>query len=319
MRIKRILACLFAAATLFAVAGCGGDDNSLEDQGGSSDGGAGDKGSVTVGGQDFTESQVMAAIYQALLENEGFDVTTKLVQTRDIYLPELSKGNVDIVPDYLSGITDFLNTEKNGPDAPLVSSHSPEKTLAALKPLAEAKGISVLAPSDATDQNAFFVTTDFADENNLRTLSDLAALGQPIKLAANSDCPGRADCLDGLKNVYGLDISKFEPLEFGSAQMKDAVKSGEVDLGQTGTTDGTLTDAGFTLLQDDKGIQPAQNLTPVVNSDFLDANPDLEALFDKLSQTLSTQDLAEMNAKVDVERQKPEDVANEFLTENGLI
>jgi osmoprotectant transport system substrate-binding protein len=318
MRLQRMLATAIASAALVALSGCGSDDNTLEQQGGSSTGG-GDKGAVTVGGQDFTESQIMAAIYQQLLEKDGFTVTTKLVTTRDVYIPELSKGNVDIVPDYLAGITDFLNTEENGADAELVSSHDPDATLAALKPLAEAKGISILPPSQATDQNAFFVTKEFADENHLKTLSDLAALGQSIKLAAPPDCEGRADCKGGLENVYGLNISKLVPLDFASSQMKDAVKSGEVDLGETGTTDGTLDDLGLVLLEDDKGIQPAQNLTPAVNSDFLKANPDIEDMFNKLSETLTTDDLATMNTKVDLERQKPEDVANDFLTSKGLI
>jgi len=223
------------------------------------------------------------------------------------------------VPDYLAGITDFLNTEKNGPDAPLVSSHSADDTLAALKPLAEAKGISILPPSQATDQNAFFVTKDFADQNNLTTLSDLAALGNPIKLAAPPDCKGRSDCEDGLTNTYGLDITSLVPLDFASAQMKAAVKSGEVDLGETGTTDGSLSDQGLVILEDDKGIQPAQNLTPAVNTKFLDANPDISDIFNKLSAALTTDDLAAMNAKVDLERQKPEDVATQFLQDKGLI
>ena len=116
MRLTRALGMTAATALLLATAACGGD--SLEDSS-SSDGGGGsaDKGSVVVGGQDFTEMQVMSSIYQQLLENEGYTVETKLVTTRDVYLPELSSGNVDIVPDYLAGITDYLNTEKNGPDA----------------------------------------------------------------------------------------------------------------------------------------------------------------------------------------------------------
>ena len=120
MRFTRALGMTAATALLLATAACGGD--SLEDSS-SSDGGGGsaDKGSVVVGGQDFTEMQVMASIYQQLLENEGYTVETKLVTTRDVYLPELSSGNVDIVPDYLAGITDYLNTEKNGPDAEQVS------------------------------------------------------------------------------------------------------------------------------------------------------------------------------------------------------
>lgn len=317
MPMLRSLSLAAAGALLLATAGCGDD---LEDsESGSGDAGGTDKGSVVVGGQDFTESQVLAAIYQKLLESEGYDVETKLVTTRDVYLPELANGDVDIVPDYLAGITDFLNTEANGPDAELVSSNDPEETLAALEPLAEAQGIAILPPSEATDQNAFFVTTDFAEEKDLETLSDFAALGQPIKLGGPEDCAGRADCQGGLEEVYGFEITELVPLGFGSPQVKDAVLNGEVQLGETGTTDGTLGDLGLTLLEDDKGIQPAQNLTPAVNADFLADNPDLEDLFNELSDALTTKDLAEMNVKVDSERQKPADVAQEFLEGKGLL
>ncbi len=316
MRLTRTVAALAAASTLLLTAGCGGGD-SLEDDGGG--GGGGDKGKAVVGGQDFTESQVLAAIYQKLLENEGYDVTTKLVTTRDVYLPELSSGGVDIVPDYLAGITDFLNTEKNGPEAEPVSSNDPDATLEALKPLAEEQGISILPPSEATDQNAFIVTKEFAEENDLTTLSDLAALGQPIKLGAPEDCEGRPDCEGGLTDVYGLKITEIVPLDFASAQLKDAVKKGEVDLGETGTTDGTLEDLGLVLLEDDQGIQPAQNLTPAVNSDFLKDNPDLEDVFNELSEALTTEDLAFMNTEVDLARKKPADVAQTFLEDKGLL
>ena len=319
MRILRVLGVATAGALMLATAGCGGDD-SLENQGSSgSSAGGGDKGTAVVGGQDFTESQVMAAIYQKLLEDAGYTVQTKLVTTRDVYLPELSKGNVDIVPDYLAGLTDFLNTEKNGANSPAVSSNDPDATLKALKPLAEAKGISILPPSQATDQNAFIVTKDFAEKNDVSSLSDVAALNQPIKLGAPPDCEGRSDCEAGLTKVYGIKISEIVPLDFASAQLKDAVKKGEVQLGETGTTDGTLEDLGLVLLDDDKGIQPAQNLTPAVNSDFLAKNPDIADTFNTLSKTLTTQDLADMNVQVDLERKKPEDVAQQYLEDKGLL
>ncbi len=318
MRISRALGLASASLILLATAACGGD--SLESSGSDDgDGGSADKGNVVVGGQDFTESQVLAAIYAQILENEGYSVETKLVTTRDVYLPELSSGGVDIVPDYLAGITDYLNTEKNGPDAPQVSTNDPDETLAALEPLAEEKGISILPPSDATDQNAYFVTQEFADENSLTTLSDFAALGKPIKLGANPDCEGRADCERGLTETYGFEITEIVPLGFGSAQVKDAVSKGEIDMGQTGTTDGSLEGLGLVLLEDDKGIQPAQNLTPAVNSDFLAENPDLEDVFNELSAALTTDELAAMNLAVDVERQKPEDVAAQFLEDKGLL
>jgi osmoprotectant transport system substrate-binding protein len=327
VRISRLLGLATASAVLLATAACGG--NSLESSGSSggqpsssgSSGSSGstDKGTAVVGGQDFTESQILAAIYQKLLEKDGFTVQTKLVTTRDVYLPELSKGNVDIVPDYLGSLTDFLNADANGADAPLVSSHDPDATLNALKPLAEAKGISILTPSDATDQNAFFVTQDFATQNNLTTLSDLAAMGQSIKLGAPPDCQGRPDCEGGLTKVYGMKISEIVPFDFASAQVKDAVKKGEVTLGETGTTDGTLKDLGLVLLDDDKGIQTAQNLTPAVNADFLSQHPELTDIFDQLSSALTTEDLAAMNLKVDAERQKADDVAQQFLEDKGLL
>ncbi|WP_205472041.1 ABC transporter substrate-binding protein [Nocardioides sp. SYSU D00038] len=319
MRILRTLTTTAAAAVLLAAAGCGGDDLESGGDGGSGGSGSDDKGTVVVGGQDFTEMQVMAAIYEQLLEDDGYTVETKLVTTRDVYLPELASGGVDIVPDYLAGLTDFLHTAKNGPDAEPVSSNDPDATLAALEPLAEEEGIAILPPSDATDQNAFFVTQEYADQNDLETLSDLAALGQPIKLGAPEDCEGRSDCEGGLTNVYGLDITEIVPLDFGSSQVKDAVANGEVQLGETGTTDASLEQLGLVLLEDDKGIQPAQNLTPAINAEFLADNPDLEDLFNELSEALTTEDLADMNLQVDLERKKPADVAAAFLEDKGLL
>ena len=319
MKFKHAFALGTTAAVLLLTAACGGGDSLEDSDSGSTDSGSTDKGSLVLGGQDFTEMQIMASMYEQVLSNAGYDVTTKLVTTRDVYAGQLSKGKVDVVPDYLAGMTDYLNTVANGDDAETVSTNDPDATLAALKPLAADAGISMLEPSQATDQNAFIVTQDFADENNLTTLSDMAALGDPIKLAAPADCEGRSDCEAGLTNVYGFTIEDIVPLDFGSAQLKDAVTNGEVDLGETGTTDGSLDQQGLVILEDDKGIQPAQNLIPAVNSDFLKDNPDIEGPLNELSQTLTTEDLATMNAQVDLERQKPEDVAQQFLQDNGLL
>ena len=318
MKLYRRLALAASAVALLATAACGGDSLEGSDDPTATSGGE-EKGSLTLGGQDFTEMQIMAAMYEKVLSNDGYDVDTKLVTTRDVYIGELSKGSVDVVPDYLAGITDYLNTAKNGDKADSVSTNDPQTTLDALEPLAEEQNISMLEPSQATDQNAFITTKDYADANALTSLSDVGALGQPIKLAAPSDCEGRSDCEAGLTGVYGIDISQIVPLDFASSQMKDALTSGEVQLGETGTTDGTLDQLGLVLLEDDKGIQPAQNLIPAVNSDFLADNPDVADILNELSSTLTTEDLATMNAKVDLERQKPEDVATDYLTDKGLI
>jgi len=306
-----------AVVALLASAACGNDSGSSD--GSDGDSGNGDKGAVTLSGQDFGEMQIMAQMYKQVLEKAGYTVTVHLVGTRDIYGPELTSGKVDIAPDYLAGMADYLNKQANGADAPTISTNSATDTLEALKPLADAAGITMLDPAQATDQNAFAVTTEFAQEHNLTTLSDLGALNMPITLAAPPDCEGRSDCEAGLTSAYGLNIVKIIPLEYDSAQAKDSVKSGESQLAEVATTDGALKEEGLTVLQDDKGIQPAQNLIPAANSDFVDANPDAAAALNGLSKVLTTEDLAAMILKINVNREQPDAIAQEYLSSKGLI
>lgn len=324
MRSHRRIALAFSTIALLATTACGSGDaiddaDDAGDQPTEESSAATEQGALTLSGQNFTEMQVMAAMYEQVLTDAGYDVTTKLVTTRDIYLKQMSDGKVDVVPEYLAGITDFLHIQANGENAKPVSSNDPQATLDALEPLAAQANITMLEPSQATDQNAFFVTKDFAAENNLETLSDLAKMDMSITLAAPEDCAGRPDCEGGLTEVYGLNIEKIIPTGFGGAATLESVKDGESQLGETGTTDGSLESQGLVLLEDDKGIQPAQNLTPAVNSEFLDAHPDVADALNELSATLTTEDLAQLNFAVDAERQKPADVAETYLSDKGLI
>jgi len=312
---RRSHAALLLAGLLLA--GCGGD--SSEEGFGDEASAAADQGTVTIAGQDFTGGQVMTQLYAKLLESEGFTAKVKLVSTRDLYMPELQSGRVQVVPEYLAGITDFLNTEANGANAKPVSTSDVDGTLSALEPLAEEAGITMLQPSQASDQNAFFVTTDRAEEEGLVTLSDLAATGEPVTLAAPGDCKGRDDCEKGLTEVYDLDIAEIVPLGYGTTQTKEAVRDGEADLGQTGTTDGSLKELDLVLLEDDKGIQPAQNLTPAVNSEWFAEHNEVEEVLNDFSAQFTTEDLAALSLEVDVERADPAEVAEEYLTEKGLI
>jgi osmoprotectant transport system substrate-binding protein len=319
MRIGRALGLGVAVASLVVATACSNNSPS-EASNNTSSGGGGAKGTVVISGQNFGEMQIMASMYQQVLQKAGYTVPTpKLVTTRDTYVPELKSGSVDVVPDYLAGMADFLNTSANGANAPELSTHSPQATLKKLKPLADAAGITMLKPAQATDQNAFAVTTKFAKQNHLTTLSDLAALKKPITLAAPPDCKGRSDCEGGLTKVYGLDITKIIPLDYDSAAAKDSVSKGESQLGEVATTDAALSQEGLTALQDDKGIQPAQNLIPATNSAFIKAHPDIATILNKLSATLTTADLAKMDMQVAVNRQQPADVAKSYLQSKGLL
>ena len=319
MARHRLLSTALAVATLLVLPACGGGDDPLADEGGDSGSSTEDKGSLVLGGQDFTEMQIMASIYEQLLKDAGYTVRKQLVSTRKVYLKELQKGSIDIVPEYAGSITDELNIAANGPNAKQVSSNDIDETMEALRKLLEPDGLTALEPAEATDQNAFATTTDFAEENDLTTLTDLGEMGQPITLAASEDCSSRPDCAIGLKNVYDIEIQDILPLGFGTPQTKDSVTKGESQLGLVGTSDGSLDQLGLVILEDDKGLQVSQNLVPVVSQQVIEQNPDVADTLNGLSEKLTTEDLAEMNAAVDLDRQRPEDVAQQFLEEQGLI
>jgi osmoprotectant transport system substrate-binding protein len=316
--IPRRLATCAALVPLALATACAGEE-ALDSGGDGSGGDSGGGGEVVVGGQNFTEMQIMAQMYRWVLEDAGYDVTLQLVESRDVYTPEMQKGRVDVSADYLSSMTEFLNAQANGPDAEPVASNDPEATVEELRKLAEPTGIEPLDPAEAQDANAYAVTKEFAEQNDLTTLSDLAALGDPVTLAAAEDCSERDECKVGLEDVYGLEISKVEPLGFASQGTKDAVVEGEVTLGQVGTSDATLDSLGLVILEDDKQLQNAENLVPMVNSDFIDENPDVADALNEMSATLTTEDLAALNGQVDLERLLPEDVARDYLVEKGLI
>ncbi|CAN5143368.1 hypothetical protein BH18ACT9_BH18ACT9_03130 [soil metagenome] len=309
------LVTLTALTPLLLLGACAGEDALNTDEPSDDSGG----GQVVIGGQNYAEMQIMSEMYKALLAADGFDVKLTLVESRDVYTPEMQDGNVDVSADYLSSMTEFLNKQENGADAETVASPDPEATLEELKKLAEPTGIEPLEPAEAQNANAFAVTREFAEQNDLKTMSDLAELGEPVTLAAAEDCSQRSDCKLGLEEVYGLEISKVEPLGFGTTGTKDALKSGEVDLGQVGTSDATLETEDLVLLEDDKELQNAENLVPMVNSGFLAENPKVADTLNEMSSGLTTEDLADMIGKVDLKRELPEDVAREYLDGKGLI
>jgi osmoprotectant transport system substrate-binding protein len=313
MKARRILAAALVSMLALGAASCASDD--LEgDDGGS---GGGDKGKVVLSGQAFDEAALVASMYELLLENEGYDVEQKLVESRDQYLGELEKGNVQIAPEYTAGILDLLNSNANGADADPVTTSDAAESIAAGKQLLDDAGITLLDPSAATDTNAFFVTQEYAEENGVTKLSDLE--GEDVVLAAAPDCKGRPDCEGGLTQVYGINITKILPLGFGGAQTKGSVKKDESQLGLTATTDGTLEADGLVLLEDDKAIQPAQNLVPAVNTAWLKDHRDVREVLNELMATLDTRSLAELNTRVSVDREKPEDVARDYLEQNALL
>lgn len=308
-----------ALGLTLVLAACGDDDGG--DAGNGGDDGPSGSGELTVGGANFTEMNVMQEIYKALLEDAGYTVTIQTADTRETYAPALEAGEIDIVPEYAATMAEYLNAQINGPDAPTespVATNDAAETVEAMQPLAEERGLVVLEPAQAADQNGFAVAQEFADANDVSTLTELGELGMDLVLAATEECPERPFCQPGLEETYGLNITEVLPLGFSSPQVKEAVANGDADLGLVATTDGTLADLGLVLLEDDQALQQADNLVPVVNAETAEDETIAEVL-NQLADVLTTEDLATLNARVDADRELPEDVAVDYLTEQGLI
>lgn len=327
MFVRRSLATVLAVGALFAATSCAGDDlSSKSSSGGSSSAAAsggdtggdtgGDKGDLTIASQNFGEAALVAEMYDQLLSKAGYNVDVKLVSNRDAYIGIFPKS-VDVVPEYVGGIVNELNARANGDNAKPFEAGDGEKLAADGKKLLDDAGITLLDISSATDTNAFFVTKDYSQSNGVTKLSDLS--GKKVVLAAADDCQGRLDCAGGLSDQYGIDITKILPLGYASDQTYKSVIDGESQLGETSTTDGTLDSQGLVVLQDDKQIQPAQNLVPAVGTQFLADHPDVADVLNPLMAALTTEKLTELNGKISVDRQDPKTVATDFLTQEGLL
>ncbi|MFI8854721.1 ABC transporter substrate-binding protein [Streptomyces sp. NPDC053499] len=301
-------------ALALSLAACGGKDLEAKDSSGS----GGGKGSLVVGSAGFTESQILSELYSGVLSKAGYKTTVKKVKNRELYEPELEKGRIDVVPEYAATMAEFLNAKKNGPKAKPVASSDADKTVEALRKLADPRGLEVLEAGEAVDQNAFAVSKEYAKKHHLKTLSDLGKSKQSVTIAAGDECETRPFCRPGLEKTYGIDVKGIDPKGVGTSQSKQAVKDGKDQLVLTTTTDATLDQFDLVLLEDDKKLQNADNIVPVVNAKDAGGKKVAEAL-GKLTRTLTTKDLTELNRKVDQERQKPADVAEEYLKSKGLV
>ncbi|MEO3974785.1 ABC transporter substrate-binding protein [Streptomyces sp. CAU 1734] len=314
--VRALLTAALALLALFTASSCTAGP-SLENQGDIT-ASPGDSRQLTIGSAGFTESDLLARMYALLLGHAGYETEVLSVTNREIYEPALESGRIDVVPEYAATFADWLNAKASGPDAPPVGSPDLATTMTALRRLAAPRGLDVLDPGRAVDQNAFAVTREYAAEHRLRTLGDLGRSKLPVRLAAGDECVRRPYCEPGLRKTYGIDITAVDPLGVGTTQAKQAVQNGRDQMVLTTTTDATLDDFGLVILADDKHLQNADYIVPVVNRARAGGERVTGAL-DRLNTVLTTADLATMNEEVDSWRRLPEDVARAYLESKGLL
>jgi osmoprotectant transport system substrate-binding protein len=331
MKISRLLIALLAALALLAGA-CGDDDDTgvaasgddtsdatddptaTETETEGDDGtDAGDGPAIRIGAQDFGESAILAEIYGQVLEANGYEVEQVSVGGfRDVLLSAFASGEVNFSPEYAASMLEFLNGgagEATGDAA---------ETVELLQAQLDGLGLVALEPAPAVDTNAFVVTQETADEMGLSALSDLPADGGDLTLGAPQDCETNPFCLPGLERVYGVDLSgDFVPLESGL--VADALAAGEVQVGVLFSTSGRIADEQWVLLEDDMGLLAADNITPVVSQELLDAyGQELQDLVNEISAAIDTETLTELNKRYDIDREDADDIATSFIEEAGL-
>jgi osmoprotectant transport system substrate-binding protein len=262
---------------------------------------------------DFPESEVLGELYGQALRHHGYPVELVVqLGAREVVAPALEQGKVDMVPEYLGSALNFLN------DRDRVATSDPGLTHARLEQAFAPRGVSVLAYAPAQDRNGFVVSGDMARRRGLEKLSDLAPMAGQLTLGGPPECPQRPLCLQGLQDVYQLHFARFEAMP-SRAVTADALETGEIDVGMIDTTDPRLAEGDLVQLEDDRRLQPADNVVPVVHREVVDAyGPALVRLLNAVSAPLTTAELRRLNRQV-AEGQPAADAAAGWLRAHTII
>jgi osmoprotectant transport system substrate-binding protein len=266
--------------------------------------------SLTIGSANFAESVVLANIYAGALRKVGVNVTVKAnLGAREIIEPALESGQIDMIPEYVGNYLAFL-------DPTVTGGLTLDQTVAKLKTLAAAKGLTVTDPSPATDADAIAVTQATATKSNLAKISDLSPVAGQMVFGGPPECATRITCLLGLQQIYGLHFKSFKALDAGGPLTKSALANGDIQVARLFSSDEAIQIKHFTILDDDKHFQLAGNIIPVVRTPKGTAN--VTDVLNKVSAALTTDELQTLNKAVDIDHTDPVDAAKQFLTQKGL-
>jgi osmoprotectant transport system substrate-binding protein len=274
--------------------------------------GAVDGDPIKVASFGFNESVIVAEIYAQGLEANGYEVERKLnLGNREVVKPALESGEIDLVPEYIGTLAGFLEVEQSAD-----SQATWENARAAF----EESGVTLLQYSPAQDKNAYVVTAETAAEFGLTTVSDLQPVAGDLIFGGPPECPERDLCLKGLIDVYGLEFAEFKSLDEAGPITIAALEGGEIDVALLFSTQGIIAEKGWVSLEDDQGLNPAENLVPAIRTEVVEAyGDDLVALLESFSEALTTEDLTELNKRADLDQEAPEVLAEEWLISFGFL
>jgi osmoprotectant transport system substrate-binding protein len=275
---------------------------------------AGNGGTVVVASFNFPESELLAAIYGLAIRHAGIPVRLQLdLGPRELVRPALEQGLADLVPEYLGTALNSMQ-----PDA-RVAWADPAAVRNVLAVTFAGWHIQVLAPAAAQDQNGVVVTRATAARLHLRTVSDLRRVAGGLTIGGTPECPKRPYCLPGLQSVYGLKFAAFEPFDT-LPQRVTALLDGVVDVAMLTTTDGDLATGNLVLLADDRHLQPAENVVPVVRDGVAARyGKRLTGALDEVSSRLTTNALLFLNWRIQVAGNDVVAEARAWLERQGIL
>ncbi len=307
------VASVVAVATLVLaalLAGCG-------NVGGGGEKGGGDGPTITVGSKNFTEQFVLGELYAQTLEANGFTVERQLnLGSEQLADGALQDGEIDFYPEYTgTALVALLGYEGDNPP-------SPEETYEeARSRYAERDPADTMLPyADFNNNYGIFVRNDVAEEYGLQNLDDLAEAAPNLTFTTFSEFQDRDDGYPNMvENYPGID--EFEDIITANdlGLRYQGVENGEADVGVGFLTDGQLTSPELTILEDEQSIWPFYYPAPVVRSEVLEENPEVEDILNSVTETLNVDAIRELNGRVDIEQEDPEDVARDYLEQEGLI
>jgi len=304
----RVAVGVIAVGAVVALAGCAQGDPTAPETG---EAAGGDSSTIIVGSFAFPESEILGEIYAQALEAKGFDVQTKFnIGPRQQTIPALQDGSINLIPEYNGNLLAYYDTD--------FSERTTEEVDGALTDAVAADDLAVYNSAEAEDKDAYVVTSEFAQANNLKSIADLAGV-QPFSLGANPQFAELGYGIPGLASVYGVDQVTFVPYEdFGGPDTVRALVDDTVQVADIYTTSPALVAESLVVLEDPENLIAAQNVLPLLSSSI--DTPELKEALDAVSAELTTEDLIALRDRVEGDEQASANTAAaDWLKEAGLL
>jgi osmoprotectant transport system substrate-binding protein len=275
---------------------------------------AASKPAIVIGLANFEEQAIVGNIYGDVLKHAGYSVTVEpALGARAIVVPAIEHGQINLEPDYAGSLVNFLNGGNSTPKANNITT-----AVSSLKSTLHKYGVTVLNPAPALDTNVFVVTKATASKYHLTTISSLKSVASKLILGGPAECPSNAGCLLGLQKTYGLKFASFkETDEAGPISVSD-LQSNAVQVVELFSSDGNVVNNNFVALTDNKHLEAADYITPVIRTSVDTAG--VARLINAVSAKLTTAQISKLNVLVTgPQKEQPATVAQNWLTSQHLL